>query len=85
MLYITAGVRLQLCLYAYDFVTSGCLCIHSLHENCYCVPRHCLQLLQNNTNKTLRGPSYPSASLPLPPFSDTNIGPLWAKDAVLIH
>lgn len=64
ILYITAGVRLHLCLYAYDFVMSGCLFIRSVHENCYCVPRHCLQLLQNNTNKTLCGPSYSSASLP---------------------
>lgn len=54
MLYITAGVCLQL--YAYGFVMSRCLCIHSVHENCYCVPRHCLQLLQNNTNKMLCGP-----------------------------
>lgn len=64
MLYITAGVRLQLCLYAYDFVMSGCLCIHSLHENCYCVPRHCLQLLQNNTNKMLRAPPPTPSRLP---------------------
>lgn len=85
MLYITAGVRLQLCLYAYDFVMSGCLCIHSVHENCYCVPHHCLQLLKNNTNKMLCGPPYPLPLPSLPPFTDTNSGPLWVIDAALIH
>lgn len=39
-----------MCLLRFVFV---CLwfCHDSLHENCYCVSRHCLQLLQNNTNK----------------------------------
>lgn len=64
MLKPTAGVPLQLCLYACDFAMSGCLCSHSATENCYCVPLHCLHLPLNNTNKIQCAPS-PS----LAPFS----------------
>lgn len=67
-----------------DFTMSEFLCIHTQCLEIVSVPRHRLQLLLNNKNKTLCDP-LPRLPTSLPLLSDTNSGPLWAIDSALIH